>query len=112
MVFVRCLLSFLSQNNIKEVLLFPAMKPEDIQGQSQPQRVARALPAAQGATAAGQGCTAHPPVFAVGSTLLDGVDLASPAGIKKLEVIDVIVSDSVSCCLNVHVYMCVHLSLK
>ena len=87
--------------------MFPAMKPEDIHGQSQPQRTARALPVAQGPIPVGQGCSTHPPVFPVGSTLLDGVDLASSAGIKKLEVIDVIVFVSFFRCLHVNVWVCV-----
>lgn len=82
----------LSQNNIKEVLLFPAMKPEETGTQ---QSSTRGIGMAEGGAAssgAGRPCgapasaAAHPPVYASGSLLLDGVDLASPAGIQKFEV--------------------------
>ncbi|CAM9539236.1 unnamed protein product [Ascophyllum nodosum] len=77
---------FLSdKNNIKEVLLFPAMKPED---NAPPQSTSRGIglappggtPAAGGAPA-----VAYSPVYASGSSLLGGVDLASAAGLQKLE---------------------------
>lgn len=73
------------QNNIKEVLLFPAMKPDDTTAQ---QSTTRGLGMAQ-QTASSPGVAppaAYPPMFASGSRLLDGVDLASPTGTQKLEV--------------------------
>lgn len=59
------------------------MKPEDAAGQNQ-QHTARAIPLPPDA-AVWKGA-ANTPVLATGSKLLEGVDLASSSGIKKLEV--------------------------
>ncbi|CAM9537942.1 unnamed protein product [Pylaiella littoralis] len=75
---------FLSdKNNIKEVLLFPAMKPDETTPQQSTSRGLGLTPAAAAAPAAAT--TSFPPVFASGSSLLKDVDLASATGIQKLE---------------------------
>lgn len=78
------------QNNIKEVLLFPAMKPDEAATQQQ-QSTSRGIGVVPqqdvGAAAAPAAAAAsHAAVFANGSSLLQGVDLGSPAGMQKLEV--------------------------
>lgn len=75
------------QNNIKEVLLFPAMKPEENAVQQSTSR-GIGMPPQGGVISTGaiQPTTSHPAVLVSGSGLLDGVDLASTAGIQKLEV--------------------------
>lgn len=74
------------KNNIKEVLLFPAMKPDET---AAPQSTSRGLgmpPAPPTAAASAAAVASYPPVFASGSSVLKDVDLASAAGIQKLEV--------------------------
>eukprot|EP00903_Cladosiphon_okamuranus_P010838 g10239.t1 len=76
---------FLSdKNNIKEVLLFPAMKPEESAAQQSTSRGLGLTPAAAAAAAAAP-APSRPAVFAAGSSLLKDVDLASAAGIQELE---------------------------
>ncbi|CAM9193739.1 unnamed protein product [Ectocarpus sp. 6 AP-2014] len=77
---------FLSdKNNIKEVLLFPAMKPEETAAQQSTSRGIGMAPAAAAAVPAAKAAVSYPPVFASGSSLLKDVDLASTTGIQKLE---------------------------
>lgn len=62
------------------------MKPDDTAAQQPTSRGIGMAPREAAASTGVAPSAAHPPVFASGSRLLDGVDLASPAGTQKLQV--------------------------
>jgi lysyl-tRNA synthetase class 2 len=80
---------FLSNKwNIKEVLLFPAMKPTDEQAnRTKALSKAQAPKPANGAEAVSSSASYGAPVVAADSKLLHGVNLASSEGLAKLKAV-------------------------